>query len=51
MFACPFGWAHKTVCAMRRYISAVYTTNMATTATNIAAVVRVTTIQPKGELG
>jgi hypothetical protein len=36
--------AHKTACAMRRYISAVYRTNMATTATNIAAVVRDTTI-------
>jgi hypothetical protein len=46
-----FGCAHKTACAMRRYISAVYTTNMATPATNIAAVVRVTTIQPKRELG
>ena len=51
VFACPFGRAHKTACAMRRYISAVYTTNMAATATNIAAVVRATTIQPKRELG
>jgi hypothetical protein len=44
-------WAHKTARAMRRYISAVYTTNMATTATSIAAVVRTTSIQPKRELG
>jgi hypothetical protein len=51
MFACPFGCAHKTARAMHRYISAVYTTNMATTAANIAAVVRATTIQPKRELG
>jgi len=41
----------KTARAMRRYISAVYTTNMATIATNIAAVARATTIKPKRELG
>jgi hypothetical protein len=50
VFACPFGRARKTACAMRRYISAVYASNMGTTMTNIAAVIRGTTTQPKREL-
>jgi phage-related protein len=47
----PLWMRPKTARAMRRYISAVYTTNMATIATNIAAVARATTIKPKRELG
>jgi hypothetical protein len=47
----PFGGAPTKNYVQCADISTVYTTNMATTATNIAAVVRATTIQPKRELG